>query len=161
MFDSIYTKIKLIKQKKCLAALSYILTSEHKLVYKTAQGLIKHHESYKCQKFKMNTLEGIRLFYLEDLKEREELAKFKCMEFTRKLQNKSIIEADKLFLGELNNEFIGTYNTILLNIQIVSKLHKFLDQEHQELLLQFYDLIKDTQYENVLTDKNKTGHKKI
>lgn len=163
MIEKIFTKSKMLKQKKCLIALLYILKDENVLVYRTAQGLIKRHESYQYHKYRMNTLEGIRLFYMDDLKEHEEMLKHKYLEASKKIKYKSFVEADKLFLNELNDEFIDTYNTIVLNIKTVAKLHKYLDVEHQELLLQFCNLIKDTQYENELLDSNtkNNGIKKI
>jgi hypothetical protein len=163
MFDKIIVQRKMLKQKKCLIALLRILKDENVLVYRTAQGLIKRHESYRCHKYKMNTLEGIRLFYMDDLKEHEEMLKYKCLELSKKIQYKSFVEADKLFLNEFNDEFIDTYNRIVLDINVVAKLHKYLGVEHQQLLLLFYDLVKDTQYENELLDSNtkNNGIKKI
>ena len=163
MIEKLFAKSKMLKQKKCLIALLYILKDENVLVYKTAQGLIKHHESYQYHKYIMNTLEGIRLFYMDDLKEHEEMLRHKDLEDSKKMKYKTFVEADKLFLNELNDEFIDTYNTIVLNIKTVAKLHKYLDVEHQGLLLQFYNLIKDTQYENELLDSNteNSGIKKI
>ena len=160
MFDKIIAQRKMLKQKKCLIALLRILKDENVLVYRTAQGLIKRHESYQCHKYRMNTLEGIRLFYLDDLKEHEEMLKYKCLEVSKKNQCKSFVEADKLFLSELNDEFIDTYNRIVLDIRIVVKLYKYLDEEHQQLLLLFYDLVKDTDYEDELLDIKKDKPRK-
>ena len=77
MFDKIIAQRKMLKQKKCLIALSYILNPENVLIYKTGQGLIKRHESYRCHKYRMNTLDGIKFFYQDDLKEHQEKAGLK------------------------------------------------------------------------------------
>lgn len=155
MIEKLFAKSKMLKQKKCLIALLRILKDENVLVYRTGQGLIKRHESYQYHKYKMNTLEGIRLFYMDDLKEHEEMLKYKCLELSKKNQCKSFVEADKLFLSELNDEFIDTYNRIVLDISVVVKLHKYLDVEHQELLLQFYNLIGDTNQEELLGNRKR------
>ena len=155
MFDKIIAQRKMLKQKKCLMALSYILREDNALIYKTGQGLIKRHESYQCHKYRMNTLEGIRLFYLDDLKEHEEKAFQKCLEAPKKMQHKVFIAADKMLLSELTDEFIDAYNKIVLDISVVAKLQKYLGAEHQELLLQFYDLIADTNQEELLGNKKR------
>lgn len=155
MIEKLFIKSKMLKQKKCLIALLYILKDENVLVYRTAQGLIKHHESYQYHKYRMNTLEGIRLFYMDDLKEHEEMLKHKYLEVSKKMKYKDFVEADRLFLNELNDEFIDTYNKIVLDISIVVKLKKYLGAEHQELLLQFYNLIGDTNQEELLENKKR------
>ena len=155
MFEKIFLKSKMLKQKKCLIALSYILKDENVLIYKTAQGLIKCHESYQYHKYRMNTLEGIRLFYMDDLKEHEEMLKHKDLEDSKKMKYEEFIAADKMLLSELTDEFIDAYNKIVLDISVVVKLQKYLDVEHQELLLQFYNLIGDTNQEELLGNKKR------
>lgn len=155
MIEKLFIKSKMLKQKKCLIALLYILKDENVLVYRTAQGLIKRHESYQYHKYRMNTLEGIRLFYMDDLKEHEEMLKHEDLDDSKKMKYKDFVEADKLFLSELNDEFIDTYNRIVLDINVVAKLHKYLDVEHQGLLLQFYNLIGDTNQEELLGNKKR------
>ena len=155
MIEKLFAKSKMLKQKKCLIALLYILKDENVLVYKTAQGLIKHHESYQYHKYRMNTLEGIRLFYMDDLKEHEEMLKHKDLEDLKKMKYEEFIAADKMLLSELTDEFIDAYNKIVLDISVVVKLQKYLDAEHQELLLQFYNLIGDTNQEELLGNKKR------
>ncbi len=155
MFEKIFAKSKMLKQKKCLMALSYVLREDNALIYRTGQGLIKHHESYYYHKYRMNTLEGIRLFYMDDLKEHQELAELKYSDVAERMKHKAIVEADKKFLSEFTDEFIDTYNKIVLDISVVVKLQKYLGEEHQELLLQFYNLIGDTNQEELLENKKR------
>jgi ribosomal protein L20 len=155
MFDKIIAQSKMLKQKKCLMALLYVLREDNALIYRTGQGLIKHHESYYYHKYRMNTLEGIRLFYMDDLKEHQELAELKYSDVAERMKHKAIVEADKKFLSEFTDEFIDTYNKIVLDISVVVKLQKYLGEEHQELLLQFYNLIGDTNQEELLENKKR------
>ena len=155
MFEKIILKSKMLRQKKCLMALLYVLREDNALIYRIGQGLIKRHESYQYHKYRMNTLEGIRLFYIDDLKEHEEQASQRYLEAPKKMNHKEFIEADKMLLSELTDEFIDTYNRIVLDISVVVKLQKYLDAEHQELLLQFYNLIKDTNQEELLGNKKR------
>ena len=155
MFEKIFLKSKMLRQKKCLMALLYVLREDNALIYRTGQGLIKRHESYQYHKYRMNTLEGIRLFYMDDLKEHEEMLKHKDLEDSKKMKYEEFITADKMLLSELTDEFIDAYNKIVLDINVVAKLHKYLDVEHQELLLQFYNLIGDTNQEELLGNKKR------
>ena len=155
MFEKIFLKSKMLKQKKCLMALLYVLREDNALIYRTGQGLIKHHESYYYHKYRMNTLEGIRLFYMDDLKEHQEKAGLKLSDVSERMKHKAIVEADKNFLSEFTDDFIDTYNKIVFNISVVVKLQKYLGAEHQELLLQFYNLIGDTNQEELLGNKKR------
>ncbi|MBE6158964.1 MAG: hypothetical protein E7159_03985 [Firmicutes bacterium] len=155
MFEKIFLKSKMLKQKKCLMALLYVLREDNALIYRTGQGLIKHHESYYYHKYRMNTLEGIRLFYMDDLKEHQEKAGLKLSDVSERMKHKVIVEADKNFLSEFTDDFIDTYNKIVFNISVVVKLQKYLGTEHQELLLQFYNLIGDTNQEELLGNKKR------
>ena len=155
MFEKIFLKSKMLRQKKCLMALLYVLREDNALIYRTGQGLIKRHESYQYHKYRMNTLEGIRLFYMDDLKEHEEMLRHKDLEDSKKMKYEEFITADKMLLSELTDEFIDAYNKIVLDINVVAKLHKYLDVEHQELLLQFYNLIGDTNQEELLGNKKR------
>ena len=143
MFDFFKKKNNLLKQKECIEALQYLLQENNIQIYYTVQNLIKYHEDFfNNNELNQNTLNNplnhIKRIYTKDLESRYQ--ELKTASPNQKQQILDIIEADKMLLNELNEEYIKTYDNIEQKIYTVNYLKNTLNEEQQELLNHFEEI---------------------
>lgn len=136
MFESIFKKNNLKKQKLCLEYIKELLKDENIFIYNTSKGLIKYHEPFFEKgiinsSFLSDPLYAIRKFYQRDLHQRENDIKVGSLVETPL----KMMEADEMLLNELNDDFINKYNDIITKLNQVERLQEFLTEEQKETLI--------------------------
>ena len=143
MIKNILAKIILIKQKKCIISLKYVLQDENIEIYKNAQSIIKYHQHFLSKS--LSSIVSVKNYYNRDLISRKERLKIKNLTNDEKVELLAIIDADMQLLLELNDDFINNYSQIIYNMNIVNKYSKYLDNSQKLLLDKYNELIVDSQ----------------
>lgn len=155
MFEKIKKKIVLLKRKKCLEALNFVLDSENIYNYNVSKGLINYHSSFLSFDNFNDPLIIIRRFYCVDLIECESKLKKASRKEMKMLLER--IKYDNTLIDELSEELINNYNSMVFCIKIVRKYKDYLSEEQKESLLpEFYDVYGT----NEIIDNNKSKVRK-
>ena len=109
MFEKIKEKIVLLKRKKCLEALNFVLDSENIYNYNVSKGLINYHSSFLSFDNFNDPLIIIRRFYCVDLIECESKLKKASRKEMKMLLER--IKYDNTLIDELSEELVNNYNS--------------------------------------------------
>ena len=135
MFEEIFKKNNLKKQKQCLEYIKDLLDEESIYIYNTSNGLIKYHEEFFDKglirdSVLSNPLYAIKYFYQKDLNKREQDLK--------NIGDDSVVsnikQADQMLLDVLTDEFISKYEDIITKLHQVERLQDFLTEQQKETI---------------------------